>query len=144
MNAEDQFEQQLQRQPQRPLPTEWRRELLKSAREASASSNSRLETSLFSKVQTWFSLLLWPNPRAWAGLACLWVIVLFLNLAAREPSRPETVRQMAPSRELRELLRQQEQLFAELAGAPEKPGANRAKTATPRPRSQRLGESMNT
>src|SRR5215468_1824404 len=124
MNSEEQFEQQLQRQPHRAVPREWRGEILSGARKAAASHDSALEPPLPRRLRTWLSALLWPHPRAWASLAFLWLVVLTLNFAAREPSPSHVSSQVTPpSRELRQLLQQQERLFAELAGQPEKPSA---------------------
>jgi hypothetical protein len=144
MSNQDQFVQQLQRQPHRALPPEWRREILDSARKAASPRYYELQTSLSSKLPMWLQVLLWPHPRAWAGLALLWLVALFLNFEAREPAQPGAALQVAPpSRELRELLQQQERLLAELAGPFENRNVKRQKSAMPRPRSQKFGESTN-
>ena len=87
-------------------------------------------------VIQWLRHLLWPAPRAWAALGAAWVVVLALNLSSREPSRPGTVgRTVQATPEVREMLRQQEQLIAELMFRPAT--AEVRKPALPQPRSQR-------
>jgi hypothetical protein len=79
--------------------------------------------------------LFWPCPQAWAGLTAAWLVILGANYATHE-APPATSRRTPPSSQLRELLKQQEQLLAELVGPLEKPGAARPKAQSPRTRSQ--------
>lgn len=142
MNGPDPFEERLHRQPLRPVPSAWRDEILRAASPCPAPRAPR--RSWFSTLASGLSALLWPHPKAWAGLAALWVLVLGLNFAAREPAWSEAVRPpLPPSPQMRELLRQQEQLFAELIGPVEKPVAGRPKPSTPQPHSQRREEFLN-
>jgi hypothetical protein len=66
-------------------------------------------------------------------------MVLSLNFASREEPAPQSVARHAapPSRQMRELLKQQQQLLAELVAPYEKPEADRTKPLAPRPRSDR-------
>jgi hypothetical protein len=134
MNGEDQFENRLRRQAQRSIPPEWREEILSAARVA--VPNRPLVTS---NVVSALRALLWPHPTAWACLASIWVMVLGLNFASREEPAPHSVARHAapPSRQMRELLKQQQQLLAELVAPYEKPEADRTKPLAPRPRSDR-------
>jgi hypothetical protein len=146
MNGEDQFEKRLQGQPQRPVPPAWREEILRAARAAAAPRPAPPVSgpSSSATVATWFWTLLWPHPRAWAGLAALWLVVFGLNLASREPSRQEMAGPPTrPSPQMRELLRQQEQLLAELVGPMGRVEAKRSKPVAPQPRSQRRDECLN-
>ena len=72
MNTEDQFEQRLRRQPVKSIPSAWREEILSTARAASP----RLSTldprpGVLSIIRHQLSTLLWPHPKAWAGLAAV-------------------------------------------------------------------------
>ena len=92
----------------------------------------------------WLSTLLWPNPKAWAGLAAVWVAILAVNFAAHDPLPVrEACNATPPSPQLREMLKQQEQLLAELVGPIERPAAGRSKPVAPQPRSQRREQFMN-
>jgi hypothetical protein len=143
MNRADEFEEGLRQQPLRPIPSAWRRGILSAAREAASArlSPEVSRPSLLSSLSSRLSALLWPNPKAWAGLGAVWLLVLGLNLASREPGRQAVAQDaMPPSPQLRALLQQQEQLFAELVGPVERTVADRPKPSTPRPHSQRQEE----
>ena len=131
MNRDDQFEKVLQRQTIKPLPSAWRDEILDAAISASPRSSRGNEALKISN-------LFWPNPKAWAGLAAAWALILGLNLANRETADPRLARRDAPPSPLvRELLQQQERLFAELVGPLETPEATPPKRVGPGPRSSR-------
>lgn len=84
-------------------------------------------------------------PRAWAGLATAWVIILALNFAAREPAAPLTARkQMPPASEVRFAVRQKQLLMTDLAALSEPVAADKAKAVPPTPRSDRRNETLNT
>ena len=90
------------------------------------------------------STLLWPHPKAWAGLAAVWVVILAANFAARDPLPVrEAMNATPPSPQLREMLKQQEQLLAELVGPIERSEGIRPKPVAPQPRSQRREQFMN-
>jgi hypothetical protein len=131
MNEEtEQFEQRLRRQSLKKIPGEWRAEILSAARAVQitrhASPVSRLST------------LLWPHPKAWAGLAAVWVGILILNLSQRDQSPAAAEKFSPPPPEIMAELRQQKLLFAELMGSPETPEADRRKNVPPGPRSERV------
>jgi hypothetical protein len=142
MKGEDPFQHRLERQPQRAIPAAWREEILNAAHDA-ASSHQAVTTSapLFSCLKPWLSALLWPHPKAWAGLGLIWLLVFSLNLATQDSSGSAVVRQAAPiSPQMRELLLQQEQLVAELAGFSAESKTSPARPVTSQPRSQRREE----
>jgi hypothetical protein len=62
------FEKQLQRQPFRELPRDWRAEILSAARPRPSRST-------------------WPSPRAWAVLAGAWILIFLLNLTTPGQTR---------------------------------------------------------
>src|ERR1043166_6695073 len=93
MNTDD-FEKKLQRRPLRQVPPAWRADILCAARNAAAVQRGTRNTehatrSFLSTLNSQLSTLLWPSPRAWAGLAALWLLMLAVNLLnIHEPSPP--------------------------------------------------------
>ena len=129
----DELEQKLQRQPLRQIPAAWRDEILSAAQSASAFRHP----SRVTRHSAWWRELFWPAPQAWAALAAAWLVILAADFATRDATPMLAARHaVPPSPEIRELLKQQYQLLAELVGPAEKPEADRPK-ATPPPRSQR-------
>jgi hypothetical protein len=131
----DDFEQELQRQPIRSVPEEWRTGILQAARHDARSQR------LASHVEPifWWRHWLWPCPQAWAGLAAVWMIILGLNATARKPlalaanppltPSPETQITLAAQR--RELARLLEN-FAEPTPAPKPvPASPRSEGSSP-------------
>jgi hypothetical protein len=139
MNRNDPFEQRLQRQPLRPVPSAWREEILSAAERAAGSSH----TSRLTPHSSWWCELFWPHPKAWAALAGVWLVMLGVQFALRDASPRSFARQSPPSPQVRELLKQQEQLFAELVGPKETREADRPKSVAPQPRSSRREEILN-
>jgi hypothetical protein len=130
----DEFEQQLQKRPMRPLPAEWRAGILKSAQ---AAAPPRLSVP-DARPARWLRELLWPCPQVWAGLAAVWLIILTINaLSSGRGKSPEmAARETAPFLEMREALAEKRRLFAELVGSPVKPTEADGRFV-PRPRSER-------
>jgi anti-sigma factor RsiW len=87
----------------------------------------------------------WQASRwAWTGLAAAWVVILTLNLTAREPDETLVAGQNVPSpSEMRLALAQKQMLMAELALTPEPASANKPKPALTSPRSERRHETLN-
>jgi hypothetical protein len=148
MNEEmEQFEQRLRRQPVKKVPGEWRAEILRTAR--AAEVNRREEevsrefkvaargSSWLSTISYQLSTLLWPHPKAWAGLAAVWICIFALNFSLRE--KPPTLAEKTPppSPEMVAQLKQQHKMLAELIGAPEIQVADRQRLLAPKPRSGR-------
>lgn len=74
----------------------------------------------------------------------MWVAVLAVNFATREQSPTLQARSVTTlSPDTLRLLKQQEQLLAELSGRTEARDADRPKTMPPRPRSERRDEMLN-
>ena len=77
-------------------------------------------------------------------MAAAWVVILTLNLAAREPAAPLVAKQEVPSAsEMRLALIQKHLLMAELALSPAPTSANKPKPEPPSPRSERRHETLN-
>lgn len=110
----DDFESQLQSQPLRGLPAEWRSEIMSAANEALANQEALKPAAPVS----WWRELLWPCPQAWAGLAAVWVVILGLNWANNRPSEGQTFvvrRELTP--EERMAFIEQQRLLASLLEA---------------------------
>jgi anti-sigma factor RsiW len=88
----------------------------------------------------------WQASRwAWTGLAAVWMVILSLNLTAREPKAPQAARQEVPSpSEMRLALKQKHLLMAELAFTSEPAPADKPKAPPPSPRSDRPKATLNT
>ena len=133
----DDFEQKLGRQSLRQVPAEWREEILAVA---SFASRPAPRVSFLSTFNLQLSTLLWPNPQAWAGLAAVWILIFAVNLSTRDTSSMVAEKNSRPSSEAVVELRQQRLLLAELIGPRDKSDANRSKSLTPQPRSERCFE----
>jgi hypothetical protein len=140
MNDEtEQFERRLSRQSLRQIPGEWRAKIMAAARDAQASRNPKhvAHRSLLSTIRHQLSSLLWPHPKAWAGLAMVWILILTVNFSTRDKAPVIAEKTALPSPEVVAELRQQKLLFAELIGPAETQVADRQKRFLPRPRSER-------
>ena len=83
--------------------------------------------------------------KAWAGLAVVWVAILVLNFAAREPAAPLVAgERLPPASEVRFAVRQKQLLMADLATLSEPAPADKVKPVPPSPRSERRNETLNT
>jgi len=115
----DDFEKQLQRQPLREVPSEWRADILREAN-SSVAADVRLNLpgqesqSLLTSATSWWREWLWPCPQAWAGLAAVWMIIFGLN--ATTPAGPANLvkRSPAPSAETDTTLAAQRRELARL------------------------------
>ena len=141
-NNMDDFEQQLQRRPLRPVPAEWRAEILTTAQAASNPQPITRNTPSFLASITLQSLamkfwqeLIWPCRRIWLGMAAIWFVVLACNMSMDETHKVAANQMPAPTPEMVAALREQKQLLVQLldpnASTPALPAA------APRPRSER-------
>ncbi len=134
----DNFEQKLQRQPLRQIPGEWRGEILAAATGRESKVESRGQEGCWrSTLASRLSTLLWPHPRAWAGLAAIWILILAVNFSMRDPSPVRAEKSSPPSPEVIVELRQQQRMLAELIGPRDTRDADRSKPFVPQPRSER-------
>ena len=133
------FEERLRRQSLKPIPGDWRAEILQASRHPAKASLT--ESNWLSTLNQKLSTILWPHPKAWAGLAAVWMVILAVNFSTRDKAlvMAETVSLSSP--EIVAELRKQQLLFAELIGPSLAPDAGRPKNFVPRPRSER-GELM--
>ena len=77
MNPDD-FEQHLARQTLRPIPMDWRQEIVAAQTQPRSTG----------AATTWWRELLWPHPYAWSGLAAVWLIIFAMHFSAREKPNP--------------------------------------------------------
>ena len=118
MNSE--FENQLQRQPMREVPPQWRAKVLAAAQAQPA------------RWRDWFQ----PWPQAWKALGAAWVAIFVLHLTTPDQphraghSYPVTPQSMA-------ILQQQTILMAQLLGPADADERPAALPAPPKPRSER-------
>lgn len=136
------FEKRLQRQPLRQIPGEWRADILDAARAAVASPHgSRItDRGFLSTISHQLSTLLWPHPKAWAGLAAAWLVIVAMNLYSSDPTTRTAKTEVAPSPELMLALREQRRELAKLIEPAATLDAEKPKSFLPSPRSeQRAG-----
>jgi len=86
--ALEHFERRVSRQSLRPVPGEWRAEILAAAKSASCPAPRASCLEIFRQQ---LGALLWPHPRAWAGLAAIWIFIFAVNFSMRDSS-PRRVR----------------------------------------------------
>ena len=139
MNEMEPFEQRLKRQPLRPVPADWRKEILSAAKEAQPLHKSATNPgeSLFSCFNRHLASLLWPHPIAWGGLAAVWIFIFVMNASLQDKAPAVAEKAPAPSPAMLAELRQQQRMFAELIG-PTDLNADRPKNLAPQPRSERV------
>ncbi|HXI51757.1 MAG TPA: hypothetical protein VNH84_09635 [Candidatus Saccharimonadales bacterium] len=129
----DEFEQDLRCQLRRPVPSEWRGEILEAARAAAREGVGRPQEEeygrRFPSWRQWF----WPCPQAWAGLAAVWLILLGFQLAT--VSTRSAVARRSPSSEVRMALAAQRRELARLLDVPADP-APAPRPTVPGPRSE--------
>jgi hypothetical protein len=141
MNEEmEQFEQRLTRQPLRPIPREWRGEILVAARTAQPARHLSPFTrhSWLSTLNHQLSTIFWPHPKAWASLAAIWVFILAVNFSMGDSSPRRAEKSVPPSPEVMVELRKQQLMLAELIGPREAHDADRPRNIAPRPRGERV------
>jgi len=136
MNTEN-FEERLRNQPLRSIPAEWREEILSAARLTVTARTKPAEHNLvFGIVQMLWHELIWPCRRVWAGVACAWLLIIGLNMAASERT-PQVASRMEPrsGEEIRAFI-EQRRLLAQLTDTLPEP-ANTRRPNPPGPRSDR-------
>ena len=134
----DEFEQKLSRQSLRKIPGEWRAEILAAARGVQASCHPSPVTrhSWLSTLNHQLSTIFWPHPKAWAGLAAIWIFIFAINFSIRDKTPAVAEKFSPPPPEVMAELKQQKLMFAQLIGADDLHAAVRQKNFSPKPRSE--------
>jgi hypothetical protein len=134
MNTDD-FEQRLQRQPIRQVPAEWRGEILDAAISRHPACATR--RSFLSTLNSQLSTILWPHPKAWAGLAAVWILIFAVDFSMRDTTPVVAEKAAPPSPEVIAELKQQQRMLAELIGV-NQPREVEVPKFLPLPRSERV------
>jgi hypothetical protein len=132
----NEFEQKLSRQSLKKIPGEWRAEILTAA-ESAISPQKRNQGRSNPNPILWLRELFWPNPKAWAALAAVWIFIFALNFSMRDKSPVLAGKVSPPSPEMVAELRQQKLLLAQLIGSSDAREAEPPKFF-PRPRTERV------
>ncbi len=136
----DNFEQRLQRQSPRRIPADWREEILDSANSYRPAPRAPRQIGFPSPISHLLSSILWPHPRAWAGLAAVWLVIFAVNFSMRDDSTTATKKVSPLTPEMRMVLKQQKMILAELIEPRETPMAGPRKLFPPKPRSELRNE----
>jgi hypothetical protein len=136
MNPDD-FEKQLERQPLRTAPGDWRAGILQAAQ----MSVPQLSTDNAQTISCWRQLF-WPCPQAWAGLAAVWVVIFAIHFFDAEPA--ESIAKTATPSSPQEILvlKEQKQMMAALMETFDQPAGEPPKPYIPRPKSEVRLESV--
>jgi hypothetical protein len=142
MNEEmESFEQRLKRQPLRPIPADWRKEILSAAAEAQPLHRTRAtaKRSFIVVLRERVTSLFWPHPVAWAALGAVWMLIFGIHFSIRDQAATPVMAEKTPvaSPVVVAELKQQKQMLAELMGTGDAREVDRQKIFTPRPRSER-------
>ena len=132
----NEFEQKLSRQSLKQIPAEWRAEILIAAKSAVVLQRRNDDGSNPNPI-LWLRELFWPNPKAWAALATIWIFIFALNFSMRDKMPMVAEKVSPPSPEVVAELRQQKLLFAQLIGSSDAREAEPPKFF-PRPRTERV------
>jgi hypothetical protein len=131
----DDFEKRLQSQPLRQIPTEWRNEILQTAT-SSRETSPAARRSLLSTIISQLSTPLWFNPKPWAGLAAMWVVIFALqSTSPKHSGMVATVATRQPSAFLMSL-KDEQQTLVELMGNNQPDDMDQPRHASPKPRSE--------
>ena len=102
-----------------------------------ARSATACRASFLSTLNSQLSTFLWPHPRAWAGLASVWVAIFALHFASDGESKAVAAAEPIRSPEVLAILQEQRRLLAELSERAEVRDADRRNLPALPPRSER-------
>ena len=133
---DSEFEKKLQRQDLRPIPAEWRGEILRTAH-AAVPARVSWPSTINHQLSTLCRELIWPARHIWTGLAAVWAVIVIVNLDVARHSELAARDFTPPSPAVLMAWREQEWMFTGLAEPAATKDAERPKTAAPGPRSER-------
>src|SRR5436190_24093985 len=107
----DNFEKQLQRQPLRQVPGDWREDILRTARAGVPAAQGGVLVR--AGVKLWRELI-WPCRHAWSGLAALWIVIAVIHAGMSGSSHDVAPMQAASFPARFEALEEQQRVLAEL------------------------------
>jgi len=120
----DPFEEQVRRQPVRPVPGHWRAAILAAAdrascadaSEATAASGAASGTKghLGAEVLISWRERLWPSPLAWSALAAVWLVIFALNLGMPRERASVSSSRSTPASRSKSAFSEQRQILAGL------------------------------
>lgn len=103
-----------------------------------ARNTNRTPATLSFRVllKLWCELIV-PARQIWGGFACAWLAIAVINVVGADRSpRTEAARKAVPAATLM-AFKEQQKILAELVGPAEPPDAEKPKTVSPQPRSER-------
>jgi hypothetical protein len=127
----NEFEKKLQEQKFRPMPEEWRREILSTLPSAGSAERPRF----LARLNGYVTALLWPNPKAWAAMATIWIGLLVIGATNNSDSTQMTKDAGPRPVEYLRALQEQRQILALLFNEA-LPPAESPKSDRPRPRTE--------
>jgi hypothetical protein len=137
MNSDD-FEKRLQSQPMRQIPGDWREQILQGARQSDPSTldpSARRSNARAARL-SFLSTLLWPSPKAWAGLAAVWVAIFALQFWSRGHSKMVATATAPQSSHFWNRLKDEQQTLVELMGNDQPSEVDQSRNRSPKPRSE--------
>jgi len=131
----DDFEKRLQSQPMRQIPSKWRTQILQTAN-SSCHASPGARRSWLSTISHQLPTILWLNPKAWAALAAVWVVIFALQSTSRQHTETvATVSAPRPSTFLMSL-KDEQQTLVELMGNNQPDDRDQPRHSGPKPRSE--------
>ena len=132
----DDFEQKLREQPFRELPQDWRKRILPTAQ---ARPREVIPLLAARALRARLASLLWPAPKAWAGLALVWLLLALSNRLPSNLASGFAGKGSRPSPAAVAAWKEEERILAELIQPPELAVPETPKQNAPQPRSEVLG-----
>lgn len=112
MNSDD-FEKRLESQPLRRIPSEWRKQILPGTK-SSPHSSFTSRHSFLSTLHSQLSTILWPNPKAWAGLAAVWMLIFAIQFETKNQTPLVATVSASARTQTVTMLKDQQKILAEL------------------------------